>query len=361
MMLWAGAGALVLACFISILATSLCRRLAVRVGMVDLPGRHKAHAGAIPLLGGSAILGAILGPALLALALASIWTAQGLPSWLPASLSVHIPGVAAKAPMALGILAGAFVLHVVGIVDDRKALGPWTKLLAQLGVAIPVVLLCNLRVLTVAGEPISAILSVLWLVVIINAFKFLDSMDGLCAGVAAICCAGLLAASYAVGQLFVPALLCLMLGALVGFLFYNFPPARIFMGDGGSLVVGYLMGVASLLTTYVSPSQPYYLYGIFVPLVLLAVPLYDTLSVVVLRIRERVNPMVGDRRHFSHRLIKRGMSPRKAVLTIYLCTGVTAMAAVLLTHVDNVGAVLVFAQTFAVLLIIAMLESSDSR
>ena len=134
------------------------------------------------------------------------------------------------------------------------------------------------------------------------------------------------------------------------------------MGDSGSLPVGYLLGVTSALTTYVHPGQTYYLYGIFVPLVLMAVPLYDMVSVIVLRLREGASPLVGDRRHFSHRLLRRGMSVRKTVLTVYLCTAGTAISASLLAHVaDNVGAVLAFAQTVGILLIIALLESSDSK
>jgi UDP-GlcNAc:undecaprenyl-phosphate GlcNAc-1-phosphate transferase len=186
-------------------------------------------------------------------------------------------------------------------------------------------------------------------------------MDGLSAGVAAICAAALLGASASIGQLFVSGWLCVLLGALVGFLPYNFPPARMFMGDAGSLVIGFLLGVVSCLTTYVRPGQTYYLYGTFVPLVMMAVPLYDMVSVITLRLRDRRSPMVGDRRHFSHRLVRRGMSPRTAVLTIYLCTVATAIAASLLPHVDEAGAVLVFAQTGAILLVMALLESADGR
>jgi UDP-GlcNAc:undecaprenyl-phosphate GlcNAc-1-phosphate transferase len=133
------------------------------------------------------------------------------------------------------------------------------------------------------------------------------------------------------------------------------------MGDAGSLLVGFLLGVVSCLTTYAQPDQQYYLYGVFVPLVVMAVPLYDMASVVCLRLRDHKSPMVGDRRHFSHRLMRRGMSVRTAVLTIYLCTGATAVAASLLPRVDTIGAVLIFAQTMAILLIIALLESAEPR
>ncbi|TFG40443.1 MAG: undecaprenyl/decaprenyl-phosphate alpha-N-acetylglucosaminyl 1-phosphate transferase, partial [Syntrophobacterales bacterium] len=192
--------------------------------------------------------------------------------------------------------------------------------------------------------------------------------DGLSAGVAAICAAALLGAAASVGQLFVTGWLCVILGALLGFLPYNYPPAKVFMGDAGALVIGFLLATASCLTTYVHPSQSlgpltgtHYLYGVFVPLVVLAVPLYDMVSVVSLRLRDRKSPMVGDRRHFSHRLVRRGMSVRTAVLTIYLCTAATAIGASLLPQVDKVGAVLILSQTLAILLIIALLESAEPR
>ena len=352
------------------LAVPVTTSIAHRFGMIDLPDRHKAHTRPTPLLGGCAIFAAILLPTLLALATARIWAHDpgDIPAWVPAAIKVHIPGAASRAPQALGILACAFVLHVIGIVDDRKNLGPWLKLAGQFLVSIVAVVFFNVRALTVVGTAISCTVTVLWLVAITNAFNFMDNMDGLSAGVAAICAAALMGAAASIGQLFVTGWLCVILGALLGFLPHNYPPAKVFMGDAGSLVIGFLLAVASCLTTYVHPSLSagplagtHYLYGVFVPLVVLAVPLYDMVSVVTLRLRDRKSPMVGDRRHFSHRLVRRGMSVRTAVLTIYLCTGATAIGASLLPQVDEVGAVLILSQTLAILLIIALLESAEPR
>jgi len=351
----ATAGAAAGVCFF---ATILTRRIARRTGMLDRPGGHKAHGRVVPLLGGCAIFVAIALPVLVATALASLWSRSGAPAWLPDDLARHIPGAARKVPMALGILAGAAVLHVMGLLDDRKGLGPWTKLAVQFIVAAAVTGLCGVRVLTVAGEAVSVVVSTLWLVAVINALNFLDNMDGLSAGVGAICAAGLLGVAAVMGQVFVSAWLCLLLGALLGFLPHNLPPARSFMGDSGSLVIGYFLGVLTCLTTFVAPGQTYYLYGIFVPLALLAVPLYDTLSVIVLRLREGVSPLAGDRRHFSHRLVRRGITTWRALGTIYLCTAVTAASACLLALVrSNLAAVLVFVQVAGILLIVALLEA----
>ena len=347
---------------ISFGAGYLTRRIAKRTGMLDRPSGHKAHARAVPLLGGCAIFAGVALPILAAAGLAGLWAAGETPAWLGQGVAEHVDGAVGRIPMAIGILAGAAVLHVMGLVDDRRALGPWPKLAVQFLVAVCVAGFCGVRVLTVAGGAVSTVLTAIWLVVVMNALNFLDNMDGLSAGVGAICAAGLLGVSVVMGQVFVSAWLCLLLGALLGFLPHNVPPAKSFMGDAGSLVVGYFLGVLTCLTTFVRPGRTYYLYGIFVPLVLLAVPLYDMISVIVLRVRSGTSPLLADRRHFSHRLVRRGMAPRAAVLTIYLCTAVTSASAWLLALVStNHAAVLVFAQTAAVILLVALLEGGGDK
>lgn len=361
MILWAMCGALVLAFVISYAATRVTSRIAIRTGMVDIPGGHKAHGRSVPLLGGSAIFIAVLLPAATVLALASMWASSGAPEWLDEALAQHIRGAASKVGVGMIILAGAAILHILGLMDDRKAMGAWRKLLVQLLVAACVAGFGNVRILTAIGPAGSVAVTILWLVTITNAFNFLDNMDGLSAGVAAICAAALLGASASMGQIFVSGLLCLLLGALLGFLPYNFPRAKVFMGDAGSTVIGFLLAVASCLTTYVQPGKTFYLYGAFVPLVLMAVPLYDMTSVIILRLREGRSPLVGDRRHLSHRLVGRGMKVPAAVMTIYLCTAATAISATLLANVSgNVPAILIFCQTMAIIFIVAVLESSDA-
>lgn len=361
MIVWAAVIAVVTAFVISMLVMPMATRLAVKFNMLDSPGGHKSHSRPVPLLGGSAIFAGLLLPSMLAASVASVWAARGVPAWVPAELAVHVPGAASRAFQAVVILGGAFVLHVVGLIDDRKPLGPWLKLAMQVAVALAVALIAEVRVLTALGGTLSVIATVFWLVLITNAFNFMDNMDGLAVGVAVICAAALAGAALTVGQVFVPVWLCLLIGAMLGFLPYNFPPARMFMGDAGSMVIGFMLGVMSCMTTYVRGGQTYYLYGVFVPLVVMAVPIYDMASVIMLRIRDRASPMVGDRRHFSHRLVRRGMNPKTAVLTIYACTAATAIGATILPRLDHVGAMLVFVQTATILLIVAMLEAGGSK
>jgi UDP-GlcNAc:undecaprenyl-phosphate GlcNAc-1-phosphate transferase len=146
---------------------------------------------------------------------------------------------------------------------------------------------------------------------------------------------------------------------LLGFLVFNFSPATIFMGDAGSLVVGFLMSVLTILTTYYQPSRSITPLVLIVPLVVLAVPLYDVISVVIHRIRLGVSPFRGDWRHFSHRLVKRGMTSRGAVLTIYLATAATGLPAILLPSVSWTGAIILLLQCLCVVAMIAVLEHAQ--
>jgi UDP-GlcNAc:undecaprenyl-phosphate GlcNAc-1-phosphate transferase len=158
-------------------------------------------------------------------------------------------------------------------------------------------------------------------------------------------------------QVFVPVLACIFLGAVLGFWVFNFPPARIFMGDSGSLVVGYMLATTSVMTTYFRSGTDTPPYALAMPLVILAVPLYDFVSVVGIRLAEGRNPLRGDQRHFSHRLVDRGLSRRFAVMTIYLATATTGLTATLLPGADLRRTLTVAFIVMMVLGIIAILES----
>jgi UDP-GlcNAc:undecaprenyl-phosphate GlcNAc-1-phosphate transferase len=347
----------------SILGTILIRRWAIGRGFVDQPGHRKIHEKPIALGGGIVIFWITMGPVAVVEVLAVLFKQYGVPGFIPETLAIHIPGLASRAPMVLVLFLGAAALHIMGLIDDRKHLGPWSKLIVQFAVAIGLATLADIRFDFFIPSPlVTTILSVLWMIVIINAFNFLDNMDGLSAGIAAICAAMLLTASYNSGQVFVSGLLVLLIGALLGFLVFNFAPAKIFMGDAGSLVVGMLIAVATIRTTYYqeeAQSGPWF--AAFMPLVVLAIPLYDFTSVVILRLLQGKSPFVGDKQHFSHRLVNRGMTHRQAVLTIYLATAGTGLGATFLNQVNPGGAVLVLMQTLLIVLIIAILERDKKK
>jgi len=339
--------------------TATVRKWAIAHDFVDQPGHRKIHTQPIALGGGIAIVWVTLLPCLIALAIAWYAGRRPLPDWMPMVLSQHIPGMLSRGRWMLALCVAAAALHILGLIDDRRRLGPWSKLLVQLGAATMLALWGGIRFdFFIPNVWITTLLSVLWMTVIINAFNFLDNMDGLSAGIAAICASVILVAALQSGQVFVSAFLALFAGALLGFLVFNFAPAKIFMGDAGSLVVGLFLAVASVRTTYYHQDQPSGSWvAALMPLVILAVPLYDFTSVVLLRLLQGKSPFVGDTQHFSHRLVQRGMSKRQAVLTIYLATATTSLGAMILPGLSNIGAALVFAQTILILLIIAILEN----
>jgi UDP-GlcNAc:undecaprenyl-phosphate GlcNAc-1-phosphate transferase len=202
---------------------------------------------------------------------------------------------------------------------------------------------------------------------LINSFNMLDNMDALSAGVAAII-AGMLALMLLTTtepaqrepQLFVGVMALALLGGLLGFLKHNWPPASIFMGDSGSYFVGYWIAVTTLLSTY-SGSSGQAPHAVFAPLCLLAIPIYDTLSVIAIRLREGRSPFQADKKHFSHRLVELGMTKRQAVGTIYLATLTCSLGALLLPRTDWIGAGLVLLIVLAMLGLIALLESLTSK
>ena len=353
----AGGGAFALAMILTRVAMPLARR----TGYVDRPGGHKSHAEPMPYGGGVAIFLATVLPMALALLAAKLAGREALEALLGPAPGVHLSGLSMRAGSAWLILGGGAVLHLMGLIDDRRPLPAMIKLVVILAVGAAVAGWGGVRIAEFAGPTVSVILTMLWLAVIINAMNFLDNMDGPSAGIAAICAGFLIVCGLLAGQILVPAMASVFVGALLGFLLFNFPPAKIFMGDAGSLVVGYMLAIVAIMTTYYKSGQDDTPYALAMPLVILAVPLYDFMSVVIIRIAEGRNPMQGDQRHFSHRLVARGLSRRAAVLTIYLATATTGLAATLLPSADRretitVGVIVVF-----VLAIIAILESKNDQ
>jgi UDP-GlcNAc:undecaprenyl-phosphate GlcNAc-1-phosphate transferase len=350
---------------ISWLVTLAMIRIAPKIGLVDKPGGRKIHAAPKPLGGGVAIFISIAAPMLLGLALINFF-GDRLVLRYPQYEHIYdlIAGGQYQTPLSLGMLAGMLVLHALGLADDKKPLGPFSKLIAQLVVAGVIVIGFQMRALTAldhlgVGVAPSIIVTVLWIVAVTNAFNFLDNMDGLSAGVAAVCTVAFLITALSIRQWFVAATLALLLGALIGFLCWNFPPAKIFMGDSGSLVIGFVLGVLTIRTTYLAPGTEFAAgwYSVFAPVIVLALPLYDLIVVSIIRIARGKSPFIGDTNHFSHRLVARGMSRRTAVLCLYLVTATTSIGAVLLPQVHSgFGAMMIFAQTILVLGLVALLE-----
>lgn len=348
---------------LSALLTPLMRKIAPSLGYLDHPGERKVHDAAKPLLGGAAIF-----LSLMVVVFVDWFVLQwlgllvdGNGGWL--SQQIHnLAEIAAGArsvrTQMVGLVLGGLVVFSVGLYDDRFGMHPIIKLSAQILAGI-ILYMVDIRItLLIPSELWSFCVTVFWVVLVTNSYNLLDNMDGLSGGVATISLLVLAVATTWLGsQDFITAYLITLAGAIVGFLLYNFYPSTIFMGDAGSMFIGYNLAATSTLATFLSSSdQEWSDWAIIMPVVIMAVPLFDTISVIAIRIKNRKPIYVGDKNHFSHRLVALGMSPRNAVLTIYLVTLCTGLGALLLPYVDTVGAFVILLQTIAIFCIITLLE-----
>ena len=344
------------------------RKLGPRWGLVDRPGHRKIHSAPMPTSGGLALWLGIVLP--LAVGQVTLWgLSQFAADHLPTFVAAHLPGLLHQSGRLWELLAGGTVLMLLGLADDRRGLDWRLRLGVQTAVAIVLVSLgwrMSLFLDSLNMPWITGALSVLWIVGLVNSFNMLDNMDGLSAGVAAIAAAMLAAMTLLTPrpdnnqpQLFVAGFLLVIVGSLVGFLWHNRPPARLFMGDAGSYLVGYLLAMATLTATFAGGKLPRH--AILGPLCVLAVPLYDTATVVLIRLRSGRSPFVGDKSHFSHRLVELGLSKPRAVLTIYLATATCGLGALLLRQVDHFGAAVVLLMVACTLTLVAILETIGRR
>jgi len=342
---------------LSLVLTGLVKVLAKRAGFLSHPVKDRFAERTVPLGGGIAIFITLM--VFIVTATAAIKFFPGYIASLAQSRNIDPADFLAKVNQLFVILLCALALLALGLWDDKKGLGPFVKLVVQFAVAIVAALLADVRVeFFIENKIITSVLSAFWIVLIINAFNFLDNMDGLAAGIAVIASSILFTAAAMSGQVFVGGLALVFIGTLLGFLVFNFPPAKIFMGDAGSLVVGFFVALLTLRTTYYHEAESGRWYAVFMPLVVMAVPLYDFISVTLLRVSQGKSPFVGDTQHFSHRLKRRGLTDTQTVLTLYLATLCTGLGAAFLYQVNRVGAILIFTQTFMILAIIAILENT---
>ena len=277
------------------------RQLALRVGMVDHPGPRKVHVQPMPLLGGLAIyLGVLL------------------------ALLVSLDGPALR--QVIGIYSGATLVALVGILDDRGLLHHQIKLFGAMPAAAVILLASGIRAQLFsqfipgnAGIILDGCLTVVWVVGITASFSILDHMDGLCAGITAVAAAFFTIAAYMNGQTAVQTLAAATLGAAVGFLGWNFNPAKIFMGDGGAMFLGFLMATLGLK---IRPDGAPFPAGWLVPVLILGVPIFDTTMVSISRARRGLLPFTSPGKdHTAHRLSNLGLGHRGAVLVMYLLAG----------------------------------------
>jgi len=304
--------------------TPLARWAARMAGLVAEVRPDRIHTEPRPYGGGLALadtLTLVLGGAWL---LGLYAPAEWLPGWLPPEVRVHL---AARTPVLLRLAFGALVFFIIGLLDDFYDLGALPKFLMQaFGAALVVVGFGLSATVWMEAEWVGQVVSILWLLAVVNAYNMFDHADGMAAAVGVVAFASLAAGQMMMGEWFVPGVALAAAGALAGFLLYNFPPARLFMGDAGSHLVGYLFGALAMVARYYFPARGTTRWVVLVPVVLFAVPLIDMVLVSAGRLARKRNPMVGDATsHLAHRMLARGAHPWMVVLA---AAGLTAFAGV---------------------------------
>ena len=299
----------------SIILTPLVIKFAFRIGAVDHPNYRKVHASVMPRIGGMAIFGAfVIGYLLLR------------PS------DEH----------AIGILVGAVIIIITGFLDDMLEITAKAKMIGQLAAAIVVVTWGGLQIefinLPFFGPLdfgyLSIPITILWIVGITNAINLIDGLDGLAAGVSTIALISISVMAMIMGEMFVVATAAILAASALGFLFYNFHPAKIFMGDTGALFLGYMISVLALLgyknVTMIS---------LIIPIIILGVPISDTFFAIIRRVRMKQKISAPDKSHLHHCLLRAGFSHRQTVLIIYGLAILFGVAAVLFSQATVWGAI----------------------
>jgi UDP-GlcNAc:undecaprenyl-phosphate GlcNAc-1-phosphate transferase len=315
----------------SAVLTPLVRSAASTLGLVDAPGERKVHSASVPRLGGLAVA-------------TSAALALGAAALLSSALRASLANPLTMTP----ILAGSAIVLTIGLIDDVRGLSPAPKLLAELAAAA-IVMLADLRIerITVADQTWqlgywSWPVTLLWIVGLTNAFNLIDGLDGLAAGVAVIAgatCAAILVARGHAGEAM---LLAALVGAALGFLVYNFPPASIFLGDGGSLLFGFVLATTAITGWQKGAT----VLAAGVPVLIFALPIADAATAIVRRLvrggkdgTPTVRAVVRrvfepDRQHIHHRLLSLGLSTRRAVVLLYAITFILSMLALATARFD---------------------------
>lgn len=294
--------------------TPIIRKLAIQLQVIDQPSEaHKTHLKPVPYLGGVAIVIGVL------------VTTYGALLW---SKSYALFGIASA------VLLPAVFMGVVGLVDDIRKLSPWPRFIAQniVGIAISIALVATDTLGSPTGSQVLDVcISVLWIVGITNSINFFDNVDGGSSGTVAISSLFLSLLAIQSDQFFIAALAIVLSGSTIGFLIWNRPPARIYMGDAGALFLGVLLAT---LTLRFNPNPIDRFSSFAIPVFLIAIPILDTCVAVISRLQRGVSPFQGGRDHLSHRIMNGGVSKKNALLQLWSLTLFFAFLAYFLSEVN---------------------------
>ncbi|WP_332651190.1 glycosyltransferase family 4 protein [Lysinibacillus sp. 54212] len=307
---------LIVAVLSAILLTPLVKRLAFRIGAVDAPNYRKVHARIMPRLGGLAIFGAFL---------------------------IGIAVLRPDSEYLLAIILGATVIVITGVLDDMYELSAKAKMIGQLVAACIIVFLGDIQIQEI-NLPFDGVLdfgflsipfTIIWIIAITNAVNLIDGLDGLAAGVSTIALVSLAIMAFIMANPFVLATAAILAASSFGFLFYNFHPAKIFMGDTGALFLGFMIAVLSLLGF-----KNLAMVSFIIPVIILGVPISDTFFAIVRRLRMKQKWSDPDKSHLHHRLLDLGFSHRQTVLLIYSIAIMFGLCAIIFSMAKVWGAIL---------------------
>jgi len=337
------------------------RALARRFDILDRPGPRKCHLAPVARTGGLAVL-----IALLAIVWGSLWLLPYLrssvvSSYLYTSLTeiANYPVITRK---LWALLCGGLLVAGVGLLDDIKGVGfpPRYKFAGQIAAALVLLPAGIYMDLLNCNHYVSMLVSVVWIVGITNAFNLLDNMDGLASGIALICSFIFLVLVMVKGEFFIALLLSAVIGATLGFFQFNIRGGWIFLGDSGSLLLGYLLGAVSLMATYVDPRDTS-LFPVLAPLIILGLPLFDTFSVIVITLRKKRPVFQGDEMQLSHRLVRMGMTMRQAVYFSYLMAFAIALNGLLMLDSRVLHSVIAIVEVTALVAMVTVLMATSAR
>jgi UDP-GlcNAc:undecaprenyl-phosphate GlcNAc-1-phosphate transferase len=351
----------VFAFVLSLLLTPALRRFAVGWRVLDAPSERKVHLSPKPLLGGLALyLSFIITVFLNLFLLKIVLNSPNLLSFVPQFAVDRLPSFQKELSQVKPLAIGSTLIVLVGLMDDIKGMNPSIKLLCSALIAVIMVFL-GVKISFFIPHPFwSGVLTIVWMVLIMNSFNLLDNMDGLACGVALIAASIFFGITALQHQLFTSSMLIVFASVLAGFLIFNWYPSSIFMGDTGSMWIGFMMANLTVIATFYSEGKPT-LFPVIMPLLILGVPIFDTISVMIIRFFRRKSFFIGDKNHFSHRLVQLGMTQPQAVAFIYLVTFCIGINATLLSTVGKLGAMVILLQAVVIFVIIALLEYTGRK
>ena len=340
---------------LALVLTPLCIRLAHRTGFLDIPAceQHKQHKKATPLLGGLAMYLAF-GITFLLGGAGWYFFGDSLPYQNVQSM---IDGLFIVKSQVLVLFFCITATMLLGLYDDKYSMKAWKKLIGQIVISLAVVLWGGASItIFLPWQWISVPLTVFWFVLIFNAINFFDNMDGLAAGTAFIAFVFFMIAGIVNGQHLVSVLSAAAAGSALGFWRYNKNPAKLFMGDSGSHFLAFLIAYISTKTTYFTPGVSSTKLNILIPLFILAIPLLDTMTVVLIRLKNHKPIYIGDHNHISHRFWHMGMSRPQAINMVHFLSVIAGLGALPLLRGDLFTSILLVIQGLVIYLMICFLQ-----